>query len=173
MKQPCIATDIKGKRIVYRYKWRFLPYLWLLIFLPFAITLGTIWIRREGISDGLAFLAISLGIVFIVGYMLFLSLSDIEINEHGIARRALLHRWQYLHWSELSRITISSTMNPENGEEVRSFMFYSNSHTSNFLTRRIFFQERRPEMEPMIQAIFGYIDQHRISIRDLTIKAER
>jgi hypothetical protein len=99
-----------------------------------------------------------------------MALSDIEVDEVGIARRVLAFRWQSLRWVDLSKIHVSMSKNPQNGQDVRAFVFVARPGVGAFFSRRITFQERQPEMLPLLQEIHRYISLYKVVIEGQTAK---
>jgi hypothetical protein len=161
---------VDGGRMIYKFRWRFLPCLWLVVFFPFSIFFGVAWMHRDGVLGGVIFLAVAMIFVLLVGLLLLMALSDIEVDEVGIARRVLAFRWQSLRWVDLSKIHVSMSKNPQNGQDVRAFVFVARPGVGAFFSRRITFQERQPEMLPLLQEIHRYISLYKVVIEDQTAK---
>jgi ribosomal protein L35AE/L33A len=162
------ANKNMSKEIVYKYKWRLLPLVWLLIFLPASLVLGAAWIMRQGFQEGMLFLLISLGLIIIVYWLLILGLADIRISDEGVSKTAFGVTWQRMNWVDVAKFQISSAKSPEDGQILRSFGFRSKKGAASFWSRVIFFQDRKQGMDELIKKMEGCISQHGIKTVDLS-----
>lgn len=162
-----------NRRITYKYKARFLPYVWVSVFLPLSIALGIEWTKENGILNGLLFSAVAVGFVMVMAYLLLSALSDVEADDEGIARRAIWWRWQCLRWSDVVKLTIAPSVNPATGEKVRALALTGRPIGSAILTRSILFQERLPAMRPLLDEIDRQVHARQILVQDLTGGATR
>lgn len=154
--------------VTYKYSWRFLPAAFLLIFTPFVTSLGVIWILREGWQGGSAFLLFSLSFVLLIGWTLLLGLSDISINDEEICRTAFGITWQKMKWSDVIRLRISQSRNPQDGKLTRSYVLVSAKGRGTFFSRRITFQERAVGMNELLNKMKICLAQHNVSITDVS-----
>ena len=92
-----------SEEIVYKYKWRFLPLAWLLIFFPVFLAAGVVAIKRQGLSSGALLLVISLTVIAIVYWLLILGLADIHIDDKVVSKRAFGVTWQRVSWVDVEK----------------------------------------------------------------------
>jgi hypothetical protein len=151
--------------ITYKYKWRFLPAVWILCLGSVVIFLGLFWTSKQDRIGGMIFLLVSLIFVVSVGWLLILSLADIYVNKSEISRRAFGLTWQRIRWSDLAKLHISDSQNPENGKRTRSYVFVAKKGTG-FFSRRIIFQERDDGMTQLLKKIHLYIAQYAVPLVD-------
>ncbi|HEV2682575.1 MAG TPA: hypothetical protein VGV14_18885 [Rhodanobacter sp.] len=164
---PVINQNMSEK-ITYKYRWRFMPLAWLLIFIPFSIFMGVTWIFRQGWQGGTIFLFISLSFVLLVGCILTMGLANITIDDEGISRVVLGVTLQRINWINLEKLHISNSKNPEDGKPVLSYVFVSSKGVGHFLSRRIIFQERKEGMDTLLKKIKSYVTQYNVPIVNIS-----
>jgi hypothetical protein len=159
--------------VVYQYKWRFIPFAWLLVLTPFVVYLGVVSIITQGWLDGVSFLVIALSFVLPVGLVLIIGLADVVIDSNGVSRVFFGAISQRMAWVDVARIHISNSKSPEDGQLVRSFLFVSAKGVGNFFSRRITFQERKQGMSALLDKMRSCAQQHRVRIVDVSAIDEK
>jgi hypothetical protein len=156
--------------VTYKYKWRLMPFVWLLILTPLFIWIGAAWISREGWQGGISFLSISLSLEFVIGWTLIMALADITVDDEQVSRKAYGVTWQRIAWSDVKRVTCFHNMNPEDGKRVRQFVLTSTKSHGLLSTKRITFQERLIGMGDFLEKFDECIEHHKIKIVYLDAK---
>lgn len=152
--------------IVYRYKWRSMPFFWLPFIVMLTAVLAMVASRRTGWQDGLIILAIGIAFALLATWLLFHSLADVCISNRGITRRVQRWTWQSLQWADVAHLTITRSTNLETGRKVRSFALRGSKDAPVF-SRLIIFQERPGEMNELLAQLQACVAKHRISVREL------
>jgi hypothetical protein len=160
---------VMAKEVTYKYKWRFLPAAWLLVFGPFCIFLGVAWVSRQGWQGGILFLLISLTFVTLIGWLLIIGLANISIDNEGISRKIFGVTWQKMKWIDMVRLHISNSLNPENGRTTRSYVLVASKGHARFFSKRITFQERKEGMTELLSKMNYCITQHGIRVVDKSL----
>jgi hypothetical protein len=156
------------EKITYKYKWRFMPLAWLLVFTPLCVVLGVISVLRQGWTDGSGFLLISLSFVFAMGWILLMAVSDVVVDDVQISRVAFGVTLRAIAWRAMKRISCFTSINPEDGKRVRQFVFVSEKGAGDFFSRRIIFQERLIGMSDLLEKIKFCANEHNVQIVDKT-----
>lgn len=152
--------------VEYKYRYRWVPYAWLGIFVPTTCFLTVEPLLRGHLMEGIAAFGLFAMFTAIIGLLLFMSLSDVILDETGLARRALGVEWQRVRWEDVSRLRLCRMINPETGHLDRTFSVTSRSKSTPFLSRRIQFQERQ-DMVPLVNRILAEVDKREIVLDDL------
>lgn len=126
--------------IVYKYKWRFFPLVWLLIVAPLVIFLDVVAAARRQWAAVLLLPAILIFFV-VIDWIIIIARSDICIDDDGVARKSYGVIWQKINWTDMRRLSISFKRMPGDGRLVRSFAFLSKEGLGNFFSRLVIFHE--------------------------------
>lgn len=154
--------------VIYKYKWRFLPFAWLGASVLFCIILGAVWVSREGWQGGAIFLLVSLGCSSLITWALLLGLADIYVSDLEIAKKAFGMVFQKAQWTDVDELRITLSKSPENGQMVRSFAFRSKFGKVSFLSWIIIFQERKNGMDALINKVMDCADKYQLRVVDLS-----
>lgn len=138
------------------------------MFTPFVLVLGVTWVIRQGWPGGSVFIILSLSFELFVGWALLLGLSDILVNDEGIRRVAYGICWQEMRWSDIARVCITRSRNPQVGQLTRSYVLISETNLGNCLTRRITFQERNEGMSDLIVKMETCLALHKILVTNIS-----
>src|ERR1043165_5458139 len=113
-------------RVSTAFKFRIFPWFfvaWVAINL-IGMTLGVIWIIREGVVGGLLFMLVTISLFgFLVGMAVF-SLSEIVIDDHAIARRILGITWQTIRWNDVRSVRTFRITDFSGSGKLRVFNIY-------------------------------------------------
>jgi hypothetical protein len=162
------AVELTSGEVVYKYRWRFLPWAWLVVSISFCLFLGIAWTFRQGWLVGLTFLSISLSCSMLMGWVLLLGVADICVNDEELTKRAFGFVFQRTRWSYVEELRITSSKNPEDGHMVRSFALRSKVGSVGALSWIIIFQERRVGMDALIDKIMRCANTRQFRIVDLS-----
>ena len=150
-----------------RFKFRELPWicLWLAIIEILCLTMGVIWMRREGVLGGLMFSAISCSVAGFFGIITIRGTSDVVVDDQGISRTFFGMTWQSFQWDSVERLVVRRVMDPSSnfGKTIRAFVLYQKNRRRRLLSGMSFL-ENAEKMPDLIRFLNHYIARHKIQI---------
>lgn len=156
--------------IVYKYRWRCFPLIWLSIVAPFVIFLDVVAAARRQWAAVLLLSAILIFFV-VIDWIIVIARSDICIDDDGVARRSYGVIWQKIKWTDMRRLSISFKRMPGDGRLVRSFTFRSKEGKGNFFSRLVIFHEDEKGMGDFLEKMDACVSKHGIPVVDMTVAA--
>jgi len=156
--------------IVYKYKWRFFPLVWLMIVATLVIFLDVTAVARR---QWVAVLLLSAILIFfvVIDWIIIIARSDICIDDVGVTRKSYGVIWQKIKWTDMRGLSISFKRMPGDSRLVRSFAFRSKEGAGNFFSRLVIFHEDEKGMGEFLEKMDVCVSKHRIPVVDMTVAA--